>query len=89
MSLTIENKALIAEFERFERKRLPILKGLKVKLDSDVLLNELELLFIKQVFEEANRLISVPNVSLDFQAACLQAINIFKEISKTMDMSNQ
>ena len=67
--------------ERFETQRLPRAKALKAKVDRGDLLNEPDLAFLDQVFEDVRHIKPLVQKHHEWQPLLVLAITLYKEIT--------
>jgi len=81
MKLTNEDKIFTVLLERFDKQRLPIIKKLKIKVDNGELLDDLEILFLEEVFKDAHDLLPKVQKHPEFERIFSQAIHLYHEIT--------
>jgi len=82
MKLTNEDKVFTVILERFDKQRLPIVKNLKIKVDNGELLDDLELMFLEQVFKDAHDLLPKVQKHPEFERIFTQAIHLYHQITE-------
>jgi len=72
---------VLALIERFETQRLPRARELKERVDRGELLNDLDMAFLKQVFEDAQHVKRLVQKHPEWSALAASAITLYREIT--------
>lgn len=78
---SMDTGVLQALIERFETQRLPRALTLKTKVDRGELLNDMDLAFLKQVFDDAQLINTFVHKHPEWQSLVARAIALYKEIT--------
>ena len=70
-----------ALIERFETQRLPRALALKAQVDRGELLSDMDLAFLKQVFDDAQSIKPLVERQHEWQSLMARAIALYKEIT--------
>jgi hypothetical protein len=73
---------ILALIERFETQRLPRAKALKAKVDRGEVLNDLDVAFLKQVFEDAQYIKPFSDKHPEWQPLVARAVGLYKAITE-------
>ena len=76
--------AILALIERFETQRLPRAVEIRERVGRGELLNELDLAFLKQVFDDAQHVKALAHKHPEWQPLWARAIALYKEITDSM-----
>jgi len=68
-------------FERFETQRLPRALALKEQVDRGELLSDMDMAFLKQVFDDAQQVSTLVHKHPEWQSLMARAIELYKEIT--------
>jgi len=72
---------VLALVERFEKQRLPRARELKERVDRGELLNDLDMAFLNQVFEDAQHVKRVVQKHPEWAALAASAIALYRDIT--------
>jgi len=78
---SIDAGVIAVLMQRFENERLPRAFDLKEKVDQGATLNDNDIAFLEQVFEDANNIGPLLDRHHEFQKLAAQAIGLYKEIT--------
>jgi hypothetical protein len=82
MNNSVDDEGIIEVLlHRMEKQRLPRLLALKEKVDSDELLDDLDLDFLEQAMTDAMKIGPLIDRHPEYQHLASQIISIYKEIS--------
>jgi hypothetical protein len=82
MNDSVDDEGIIEVLlERMEKQRLPRLLALKEKVDSDELLDDLDLDFLEQAMLDAMKIAPLIDRHPEYQQLASQIVSIYKEIS--------
>ena len=68
--------------ERFETQRLPRALSIKEKVDSGEVLDEFDIEFLEQVFEDANTIKPLLDRHPEWQPLAAKMVSLYKEITE-------
>jgi hypothetical protein len=71
----------LALIERFETQRLPRALALKAQVDRGELLSDMDLAFLKQVFDDARHINTLVHKHPEWQPLVARAITLYREIT--------
>jgi hypothetical protein len=69
--------------ERFENQRLPRALSIKEKVDKGGVLDEFDIEFLEQVFEDANTIKPLLDRHPEWQPLAARMVHLYKEITET------
>ena len=69
--------------ERFENQRLPRVLSIKEKVDKGGVLDEFDIEFLEQVFEDANTIKPLLDRHPEWQPLAARMVHLYKEITET------
>ena len=69
--------------ERFENQRLPRVLSIKEKVDMGGVLDEFDIEFLEQVFEDANTIKPLLDRHPEWQPLAARMVHLYKEITET------
>ena len=72
---------MLALIERFETQRLPRALEIKKSVDQGELLSDLDMAFLKQVFDDAQHIQTFVHKHPEWQSLVARAIALYKEIT--------
>lgn len=73
---------ILALVERFQKERLPRALALKEKVDKGELLNEFDIAFLEEVFQDAERIKPLVDENPEWQALAARVVHLYKEITE-------
>jgi len=79
---TKDNGVILALIERFQTQRLPRSQALKAKVDRGDVLNDQDLAFLGQVFEDAQYIKPLADKHPEWQPLVARAMELYKEITE-------
>ncbi len=68
--------------QRFEHERLPMALGLKEKVDQGETLNDFDIAFLEEIFEDAKRLKPLLERHHEYEGLVSQAIHLYMTITE-------
>jgi hypothetical protein len=69
--------------ERFENQRLPRVLSIKEKVDKGGVLDEFDIEFLEQVFEDANTIKPLLDRHPEWQPLAARMVHLYKDITET------
>ena len=69
--------------ERFEKQRLPRVLSIKEKVDKGGVLDEFDIEFLEQVFEDANTIKPLLDRHPEWQPLAARMVHLYKDITET------
>ena len=69
--------------ERFENQRLPRVLSIKEKVDKGGVLDEFDIKFLEQVFEDANTIKPLLDRHPEWQPLAARMVHLYKDITET------
>lgn len=84
MSESLKDSGMIQVLaERFEKQRLPRALSIKEKVDKGGVLDEFDIEFLEQVFEDANTIKPLLDRHPEWQPLAMRMVHLYKEITET------
>jgi hypothetical protein len=79
---TADSGVIVTLLERFEKQRLPRALALKEQVDSGERLSQVDIDFLKMVFEDAKQIQPLLSRHPEYEQLVAQAIHLYHEITE-------